>query len=72
MILTYLGWYLGPFWSEIVDAFRYVNILVYALLVLLAVWIVRKSTAKVRVKGDEGSLPFKNNGSYLTSGHATD
>jgi len=72
MIFTYLGWYLGPFWSEIVDSFRYVNILVYALLVLLAFWIVRKSTEKVRVKGHEGSLPIKNDGSYLMCRHATD
>jgi membrane protein DedA with SNARE-associated domain len=42
IILIYLGWQLGPFWSEIVDAFRYVNIVVYALLILLAVWVVRR------------------------------
>jgi membrane protein DedA with SNARE-associated domain len=51
MILIYLGWHLGSFWSKVVDAFRYVNIAVYALFILLAVWIVRRSTKKVSVKG---------------------
>jgi membrane protein DedA with SNARE-associated domain len=72
MILIYLGWYLGPFWSEIVDAFRYINILVYALIILLAVWIVRRSTEKVSVKGHEGSMPFKNDSNYLACRHTSD
>ena len=44
MTLVYLGWYLGALWSTVLDAFRYVNIVVYALLILFVVWIARKST----------------------------
>jgi membrane protein DedA with SNARE-associated domain len=72
MILIYLGWHLGPFWSEIVDAFRYVNILVYALLILLAVLIVRRSTEKVSARGHEGSLPLRNDCNYSMCGHVSD
>ena len=44
MILVYLGWRLGSLWSTVLEAFRYVNIVVYVLLALFVVWIVRKST----------------------------
>ena len=45
--LVYLGWYLGSLWSTVLDAFRYLNIIAYALLILFVVWIVRKSTQTV-------------------------
>ena len=38
-ILVYLGWSLGSSWERVVVAFRYINLIVYALLILLAVWI---------------------------------
>jgi membrane protein DedA with SNARE-associated domain len=44
IILVYLGWHLGSLWSTVLEAFRYVNIIGYALLILFVVWIVRKST----------------------------
>jgi membrane protein DedA with SNARE-associated domain len=56
IILVYLGWYLGSLWATVLEAFRYVNIVAYALLVLLVVWIVRKSTHTANVKGREGSF----------------
>jgi membrane protein DedA with SNARE-associated domain len=48
VMLVYLGWHLGSLWSTVLEAFRYVNIVVYALLILFVVWIVRKSTKKER------------------------
>jgi membrane protein DedA with SNARE-associated domain len=61
MILVYLGWYLGALWSTVLEAFRYVNIVAYALLILFVVWIIRKSAQKER----EGSirLPAPDQGS---------
>jgi membrane protein DedA with SNARE-associated domain len=56
IILVYLGWYLGSLWATVLEAFRYVNIVAYALLVLLVVWIVRKSTHTANAKGREGSF----------------
>jgi len=44
--LVYLGWFLGSNWEEVVAAFRYVNLAVYALLILLGVWIVWRFTSK--------------------------
>jgi len=42
VILVYLGWSLGSSWEQVVAAFRYVNLAVYALLIILAVWIALK------------------------------
>ena len=39
LVLVYLGWSLGSSWEQVVAAFRYINPLVYALLILLAIWI---------------------------------
>jgi membrane protein DedA with SNARE-associated domain len=44
--LVYLGWRLGAFWNMVVQAFRYVDILVYVLFILLLVWIVLRTTRK--------------------------
>ena len=44
--LVYLGWRLGAFWNAVVQAFRYVDIVVYALFILLLVWIVVRSIRK--------------------------
>jgi membrane protein DedA with SNARE-associated domain len=54
--LVYLGWHLGSLWSTVLDAFRYLNIIAYALLILFVVWIVRKSTQTVNAKGQKGSF----------------
>lgn len=35
LILVYLGWSLGSSWEEVVAAFRYINLVVYALLIVL-------------------------------------
>jgi membrane protein DedA with SNARE-associated domain len=56
IILVYLGWYLGSLWSTVLEAFRYLNIIAYALLTLFVVWIVRKSTQTVNAKGHEGAF----------------
>ena len=42
VFLIYLGWWLGSSWNAVVEAFRYINLVTYALLVLLAVWIGRR------------------------------
>lgn len=44
--LVYLGWWLGSSWGEVAGAFRYINVAVYVLLILLAIWVVWKLTAK--------------------------
>jgi membrane protein DedA with SNARE-associated domain len=44
--LVYVGWWLGASWEEATAAFRYVNLVVYAVLILLAVWIGWWFTAK--------------------------
>jgi membrane protein DedA with SNARE-associated domain len=46
VFLIYLGWWLGSSWNAVVEAFRYINLVAYALLVLLAVWIGRKLVHK--------------------------
>jgi len=53
--LIYLGWHLGSLWSTVLEAFRYLNIIAYVLLILFVVWIVRKSTQTVNAKGHKGS-----------------
>lgn len=53
--LVYLGWHLGSLWSTVLEAFRYLNIIAYALLILFVVWIVRKSTQTVNAKGHKDS-----------------
>jgi membrane protein DedA with SNARE-associated domain len=45
-ILIYLGWWLGSSWGTVVEAFRYINLVVYALLILLVVWICWKLTSR--------------------------
>lgn len=40
--LIYLGWWLGSSWDSVVGLFRYVNVLAYALLVLLLIWALFK------------------------------
>ena len=50
MILVYLGWHFGSSWSVVLEALRYLNIIVGALLTLL-VWVVYKSTQERNAKG---------------------
>jgi membrane protein DedA with SNARE-associated domain len=38
-ILVYLGWWLGASWSKVVEAFRYVDLIAYALLILLSTYV---------------------------------
>ncbi len=59
VILVYLGWYFGSLWSTVLEAFRYVNIVAYALLILLVVWIVRKTTQRAGANDREDSLSVK-------------
>ena len=54
--LIYLGWYLGSLWSTVLDAFRYLNIVAYTLLILFVGWIARKLTRRPSVNGREGSF----------------
>ena len=46
LILVYLGWWLGSSWDMIVEAFRYINLVVYALLILVMFWMGWKLTSK--------------------------
>ncbi len=46
IVLVYLGMWLGASWEVVVSAFRYVNPIVYALLIVLAVWVVLRLTSK--------------------------
>jgi membrane protein DedA with SNARE-associated domain len=48
IVLVYLGWWLGSSWEEVVAAFRYINVIAYALLILFVVWVGWKLTAKSR------------------------
>ena len=41
-ILIYLGWLFGSSWDSVVGLFQYVNVLAYAGLILLSVWILFK------------------------------
>jgi membrane protein DedA with SNARE-associated domain len=41
-ILIYLGWWFGSSWDAVVELFQYMNLLAYALLVLLIVWVLFK------------------------------
>ncbi len=45
-ILVYVGWWLGSSWNTVVEAFRYINLAVYVLLVLLAVWVGWRLTSR--------------------------
>jgi len=45
-VLVYLGWWLGSSWEAVVAAFRYINLVVYALLILLTVWVLLRLTSK--------------------------
>src|SRR3972149_2849373 len=38
-ILIYLGWWLGSSWDAVVEAFRYINLVVLALLILFVAWV---------------------------------
>jgi membrane protein DedA with SNARE-associated domain len=44
--LVYLGWWLGSSWEEVVAVFRYINVVVYVLLILLAIWVGWRLKAK--------------------------
>lgn len=51
LTLTYLGWWLGSSWDSVVEAFRYINLVAYAMLIILAAWagwrlLVTKSRPK--------------------------
>jgi membrane protein DedA with SNARE-associated domain len=37
--LTYLGWWLGSSWGSVVEAFRYINLIVYALMIIFVAWV---------------------------------
>jgi membrane protein DedA with SNARE-associated domain len=50
LILVYLGWSLGSSWEDIVAAFKYINLTVYALLIILAVWIGLKLLSRRKHK----------------------
>lgn len=39
LVLVYLGWSLGSSWELVVADFRYVNLVVYALLIVLVIWV---------------------------------
>lgn len=39
MVLVYLGWWLGSSWDQVVSAFRYINLIVYALLIVFVVLV---------------------------------
>jgi membrane protein DedA with SNARE-associated domain len=56
MTLVYLGWRLGALWSTVAQAFRYLDIVVYALFILVLVWIVlRPIQRRVRSRRDLSS-----------------
>jgi membrane protein DedA with SNARE-associated domain len=66
VILVYLGWYFGSLWSTVLEAFRYVNIVAYALLILLVVWIVRKTTQRASANDREDSLSSQSSSQILS------
>jgi membrane protein DedA with SNARE-associated domain len=37
--LIYLGWWLGSSWNAVVEAFRYINLIAYGLLILFVAWV---------------------------------
>jgi membrane protein DedA with SNARE-associated domain len=41
-ILIYMGWLFGSSWDSVVGLFQYVNVLAYACLILLSIWILLK------------------------------
>lgn len=46
MILIYLGWWLGSSWEEVVAAFRYINLVAYLSIALMAVWFIWRLLSK--------------------------
>jgi membrane protein DedA with SNARE-associated domain len=46
VVLTYLGWWLGSSWEAVVQAFRYINVVAYGLLIILLFWIGWRWTSK--------------------------
>lgn len=44
--LVYVGWLLGSNWEKVVADFRYLNLVVYGLLIILAIWIGWRFTSK--------------------------
>jgi len=46
--LLYLGYWLGSSWHKVVAAFSYVNLTVYAIMILLVAWVVWRFTLKRR------------------------
>ena len=50
LVLVYLGWWLGSSWNAVVGAFRYINIIVYASLILLVIAVVGKLTWRRRLQ----------------------
>ncbi len=44
--LVYLGWWLGSSWEQVVSVFRYINLVAYGFLSILAVWVVWRITSK--------------------------
>lgn len=37
--LTYLGWWLGSSWGAVIEAFRYINLVAYGLIIILVCWL---------------------------------
>jgi membrane protein DedA with SNARE-associated domain len=40
ILLVYVGWWLGASWEKATSFFRYINLLVYLVMILFACWIV--------------------------------
>ena len=48
ILLVYLGWWLGSSWEQVVSAFRYINLIVYAAIILLIAWLGWRISLKRR------------------------
>lgn len=46
--LLYLGWWLGSSWESVVVSFRYINLVVYAIMILLIAWVAWRVAVKRR------------------------
>jgi membrane protein DedA with SNARE-associated domain len=49
--LLFLGWWLGSSWQSVVAAFSYINLVVYAVMILLIAWVAWRFALKRRSHG---------------------
>jgi hypothetical protein len=61
--LICLGWWLGFSWNMVVEAFRYINLVAYRLLIVLTVWVGWRLIPRKRSVGEHVStIPYEPGG----------